>query len=98
MKLKWLFLLCWFSAQFAFADTVAPIRSMPPPHVVVGHNSSVYSVAFSPDGNYALSGSWDKTLKLWEVNSGAEIRSFAGHTDDVNSVAFSPDGRYAQYG
>jgi len=39
MKLKWLFLLCWFSAQIAFADTVAPIRSMPP-HPV-GHSQSI---------------------------------------------------------
>ncbi|MCK5522475.1 MAG: hypothetical protein KAI83_05000, partial [Thiomargarita sp.] len=96
MKLKWLFLLCWFSAQIAFADTVAPIRSMPPNPV--GHNSSVKSVAFSPDGRYALSGSFDYTLKLWEVNTGAEIRTFAGHTDIVYSVAFSPDGRYALSG
>jgi len=65
MKLKWLFLLCWLSTQIAFADTVAPIRSMPPHHVVVGHNSWVNSVTFSPDGRYALSGSSDETLKLW---------------------------------
>jgi len=32
-----------------------------------GHNSGVNSVSFSPDGKYALSGSWDKTLKLWDM-------------------------------
>ncbi|MDM8562892.1 PKD domain-containing protein [Candidatus Marithioploca araucensis] len=61
------------------------------------HTSSVYSVAFSPDGRYALSCS-DDTLKLWEVNTGAEIRTFAGHTESVSSVVFSPDGRYALSG
>jgi len=60
-----------------------------------GHTDPVWSVAFSPDGRYALSGSLDKTLKLWEVNTGAKIRTFVGHTDYVYSVAFSPDGRYA---
>ena len=79
--------------NLAQADTVGPIKSMPP-HPV-GHNSSVNSVAFSPDGRYALSGSIDDTLKLWDVALGAEIRTFTGHTSYVYSVAFSPDGRYA---
>jgi len=64
----------------------------------IGHTSYVFSVAFSPDGKYALSGSEDKTLKLWEVATGGEVRAFAGHTDYVRSVAFSPDGRYALSG
>jgi len=55
-------------------------------------------VAFSPDGRYALSGSPDNTMKLWDVSSGMEIRTFQGHTNSVNSVAFSPDGRYALSG
>ncbi|HXG09523.1 MAG TPA: WD40 repeat domain-containing serine/threonine-protein kinase, partial [Gemmataceae bacterium] len=60
-----------------------------------GHTDGVSSVAFSPDGRYALSGSWDQTLRLWKVATGKEVRRFTGHTDWVNSVAFSPDGRYA---
>ncbi|HBR21296.1 MAG TPA: hypothetical protein DD713_01805 [Nitrospiraceae bacterium] len=54
----------------------------------------VSSVAFSPDGRYALSGSWDSTLTLWDISTGKEIRTFKGHTDRVNAVAFSPDGRH----
>jgi WD40 repeat protein len=50
-------------------------------------------VAFSPDGRLLASGSDDKTIKLWDVASGREVRTLTGHTDDVNSVAFSPDGR-----
>ena len=56
------------------------------------------SVAFSPDGRSALSGSSDRTLKLWDVATGKEIRTFTGHADMVWSVAFSPDGRTALSG
>ena len=40
----------------------------------------------------------DKTLKLWDIASGRELRSFTGHTNWVNSVAISPDGRTALSG
>jgi TIR domain/WD domain, G-beta repeat len=57
------------------------------------HTNPVVSVAFSPDGRWVVSGSWDKTLNLWEVESGKLLRTFEGHGDEVLSVAFSPDGR-----
>jgi WD40 repeat protein len=79
--------------NFSFADIVTtPIRSMPPNPV--GHNGAIHSVAISPDDSYALSGSNDKTMKLWELSSGDEIHSFVGHSDSVNSVVISPDGLY----
>jgi WD40 repeat protein len=69
-----------------------------------GHVWGVNSVCFSPDGRYALSGSWDilgsldKTLKLWDVKTGECLRTFEGHEGGVISVCFSPDGRYALSG
>jgi WD40 repeat protein len=63
-----------------------------------GHTKSVDSVAISPDGRFALSGSEDKTLRLWELSTGRCIRIMEGHTNDVNSVAISPDGRFALSG
>lgn len=60
-----------------------------------GHEKEVRSVAFSPDGKTALSGSLDRTLKLWDVVTGKEIGTWAGHADAVLSVAFSPDGSRA---
>ena len=63
-----------------------------------GHSDYVTSVAISPDGRYALSGSADKTLKFWDIATGQEIQSFKGHADGVMSVAISPDGRYALSG
>jgi len=58
----------------------------------VGHSGGVTSVAFSPDGTRVLSGSGDKTIKLWDAATGALIRTFAGHSYRVSSVAFSTDG------
>lgn len=50
-------------------------------------------VVISSDGQFALSGSWDATLRLWDLNTGNTTRRFIGHTKDVLSVAFSTDNR-----
>ncbi len=51
------------------------------------------AVAFSPDGKYAAAGSQDGKIRLWDVQSGAKIRTLAGHSDEVSGLAFSPDGK-----
>lgn len=58
-----------------------------------GHNHFVSDVVMSSDGHFALSGSWDSTLRLWDVESGKSTRRFVGHTKDVMAVAFSSDNR-----
>jgi serine/threonine protein kinase len=65
---------------------------------LTGHSNVVWSVAYSPDGRYLASGSWDKTIKIWEVATGKQLRTLTGHSDWVNLVVYSPDGRYLASG
>jgi len=58
-----------------------------------GHNHFVSDIVLSSDGQFALSGSWDGTLRLWEIASGKSTKQFKGHTKDVLSVSFSADNR-----
>jgi WD40 repeat protein len=60
----------------------------------LGHKDVVISVAFSPDGKYLASGSKDKRVKLWNVESQKEVNTLNGHSNWVWSVAFSPDCKY----
>ena len=64
-----------------------------PKRILRGHNHFVSDVVISSDGQFALSSSWDHTLRLWDLNSGQTTRRFVGHTSDVLSVSFSADNR-----
>ncbi len=69
-----------------------------PDKTLTGHSDEVFSVAYSPDGRYLASGSIDKTIKIWEVATGKELRTLTGHSGGVFLVAYSPDGRYLASG
>jgi hypothetical protein len=58
-----------------------------------GHKNSVYAVAITPDGKYAVSGLWDKTLKVWDMEKGEEKITLKGHEERVSAVAITPNGQ-----
>ncbi len=60
---------------------------------LVGHADPVWSAAFSADGKRILTGSWDKTAKVWDAATGQELLTLKGHNGWVLSAAFSPDGK-----
>lgn len=60
-------------------------------HTLRGHQDSVYSVAFSPNGRYVATGSFDKTINVWSVADGALVRTCKGDAG-IYDVAWSSGG------
>ncbi|KAJ3925600.1 MAG: hypothetical protein NXY57DRAFT_1068057 [Lentinula lateritia] len=66
---------------------------LPETTVTVNVSARLQSVQYSPDGTRIVSGSHDKTLRIWDARTGTQIGvPLQGHDDRVSSVAFSPDG------
>ena len=83
--------------QFSFSEDrkqVEPRRIK----ILRGHNHSVLTVAFSPNGSRLASGSYDQTIRLWDPATGAHLFTLQGHNHSVSTIAFSPNGAYLASG
>lgn len=76
--------LAWLSVSSARAQSIKELR---------GHRAAVYAVAFRPDGERMASASFDRTIKIWNANTGRAIKTLNGHRDKVLALAYSSDGR-----
>jgi WD40 repeat protein len=82
------------STSIVHVSTIFPPKSSHAPvEVLKGHSYRVTSVCFSPNGKTMVSGSFDKTVRVWDVESGKELRELEGHSNIVTSVCFSPNGK-----
>lgn len=58
-------------------------------------HGAVAAADFSPDGQWIVTGSWDNSAKIWDVNTGHAVKKLiGGHSGYINSTVFSPDGRH----
>jgi len=63
-----------------------------PDRKLEGHEADVYQVRFSPDGTRVATGSFDRTVRIWEIDGGKLLTTLTGHASKVLSLCFSPDG------
>ncbi len=83
----------WVAASYSHRDPRIWLWDLRNPHeekfILTGHKNAVQSLAFSEDGRFLVSTSWDRTAIVWDVLTKEIIATFNGHTENVNSSAFS---------
>ena len=62
-------------------------------HTLLGHDNAITQIKYSPDGKLIASASWDRTIRLWNAETGELINTVGGYKDGINSIAFTPDNQ-----
>ncbi|MEO8893517.1 MAG: serine/threonine-protein kinase, partial [Coleofasciculaceae cyanobacterium] len=75
------------------ANNIIATKTISVAKTITGHTSFINYLLISPDGQTLASASADKTIKLWNLATGKEIRTLRGHTSFVNYIVISPDGQ-----
>lgn len=76
-------------------QAVARLRNLEGAEVAAfsGHEKSITSAAISPDGRWVVTGSADRSARLWRIDGGDSVQTFSGQRGTIDDVAFSPDGK-----
>ena len=82
----------FFPLSAFFLAAVALAQDTTPTVQLVGHTDPVYAVDFTPDGKWIVTGSFDKTLRLWDTATNKSVHTLQGHTGIVLAVTISKDG------
>ncbi len=93
---RWMISVCATMCWLGFA--VIAFGQKPELAIQTGHSGYINAVAYSPNGRIVASGGVDQTVKLWDVETGLEVRTLRGHSSAVQALRFSPDGRWLASG
>ncbi|KZT74698.1 WD40 repeat-like protein [Daedalea quercina L-15889] len=63
-------------------------------YILSGHSRSISSIKFSADGSKLASAAADKSVKLWNTETGEILKTLEGHTEGISDIAWSPDGEF----
>jgi hypothetical protein len=93
-KLGLAVMIGWLAAIPAWGGPRQGMHVIEPDRILMSHRDAVSALAFFPDSVRAVSGSYDRTIKVWDVKEGRLLKTLKGHEGPVFCVAVSPDGHY----